>query len=203
MSKVIKLIPWLIIAYTFWQGYLIYEEFSSKKTSLQEQISLIKRKINKSKARRRNIKSYRKDVASAKSNIGKITKALEDIQKKLPQQKDDAKIFEFFRNLASGLLIKDVSFSPSIENNKGFYIEKNYNFSAKGTYLQFLLFFEKIARTERLFNIKNVSFTRFKTKKQGYFQTINAAVSIESYRYNPDHKEKSGIESIESEFNKK
>ena len=54
---------------------------------------------------------------------------------------------------------------------------------------------EKISENERLLNIKALRMYKDdSTQVRGRFQLIKAEMSIEAYRYNPNHKEKREIE---------
>lgn len=190
----------LILLWGVWEAYLVYEAFNNKKLEIANQIPVLNQRIAKAQREKRQIKEYLRDIEKAKQNIEIVAKEVETLQRKLPETIKDAENLAMIKEIAEGLNIKNIYLSPGIEENKGFYFTKRYELSASGTYLQMLIFFEKIGVSERLLNIKNVEIKKSEEKQRGRFQLINAKVTIEAYRYNPNHKEDRGIDEIEKNF---
>ena len=122
------------------------------------------------------------------------------MQKQLPTDVNDAKVQEMLGGIASKLKIKKPVQFPEAESNKGFYFAKEYTFKGRGTFLQSLIFFENLAKTERILNVKNVKISQSPEKDRGRFQIIEMETRVESFRYNEGHEEKSGVEEIEQQF---
>lgn len=177
-------------------------EFEEQKVLKQDRIPALENKIRKSKKQKKQLAQYFKDIEKAKERIEKVAEEVEALQKKLPNNISDTQNLELIKGVAEGLNIKNVFLTPGNEENKGFYLTKRYEFNGTGTYLQFLVFFEKIAENDRLLNITSLTMSKTKKKQRGRFQLINCAANIIAYRYNPDHKEDRGIEAIEQEYNK-
>ena len=200
MMGLIQKIHILILLWGAWECYLVYEAFNNKKLEIANQIPVLNQRIAKAQREKRQIKEYLRDIEEAKQNIEIVAKEVETLQRKLPETIKDAENLAMIKEIAEGLNIKNIYLSPGIEENKGFYFTKRYELSASGTYLQMLIFFEKIGVSERLLNIKNVEIKKSEEKQRGRFQLINAKVTIEAYRYNPNHKEDRGIDEIEKNF---
>jgi Tfp pilus assembly protein PilO len=200
MVTVISKIWILIIAYGAFEAWTIYQTHEEDMTSLETSIPQIQNQINRAKKERKQIKSYLRDIEEAKKNIELVALEVEKLQKKLPETIKDAENLSLIKKIAEGLNIKKIFLSPGIEENKGFYLTKRYEFTATGTFLQFLIFFEKIGGSERLLNVREVELRRSSDKQRGRFQLTNARVVVEAYRYNPDHKEDRGISDIETKF---
>ncbi len=192
----------LILCYGAWEGYVVYETHTENLKQKEDVIAGIRARIRKAKKEERQIKTYLKDIEEAKKNIELVAQEVERLQKKLPEKIQDVENLSIIKDIATGLNIKNIYLSPGTEENKGFYFTKRYEFSGVGTYLQYLVFFEKIASSERLLNVREVEFKRSQEPQRGRFQLTNAKIIIESYRYNPDHKEDRGIQKLESEFSK-
>lgn len=203
MAKLISNIHWIIIFYTLFQCYTVFEEQDDKLNSLKESLPLLKQQLSKQRKEHRQIKSYFKDIEEAKKNIEIVAKEVEKIQRKLPSQVDDTVNLSLFRSVSEKLNMKSVDLQPSLEDNRGFYYAKEYILKAQATYLQFIRFMEDVGNSEKLINITEVDFSKLDKKQRGRFQLIDGTVKIESYRYNPQHKENRGFEDIEKEFNKK
>lgn len=200
MMGLVQKIHIFILLWGAWQGYLTWETYNTKKTEITEQIPIINQRLVKVQREKRQIKEYLKDIEEAKQNIELVAKEVEGLQRKLPETIKDAENLALVKNIAESLNVKNIYLSPGIEENKGFYYTKRYELSASGTYLQMLIFFEKIAVSERLLNVRNLEVTRSEEKQRGRFQLINAKITIEAYRYNPNHKEDRGISEIEKNF---
>lgn len=200
MMGIIQKIHIFILLWGVWEGYLLWDTFTTKKQEIANQIPVINQRIAKAEREKKQIKEYLRDIEEAKNNIELVAKEVESLQKKLPETIKDAENLGLIKSIAEGLNIKNIYLSPGIEENKGFYFAKRYELSASGTYLQMLIFFEKIGVSERLLNIKNVEIKKSEEKQRGRFQLINAKISIEAYRYNPNHKEDRGIQEIEKNF---
>lgn len=202
MAKLISNIHWIVIFYTIFQCYTVFEEQDDKLNSLKESLPLLQQQLSKQRKEHRQIKSYFKDIEEAKKNIEIVAKEVEKIQRKLPSQVDDTVNLSLFRSVSEKLNMKSVDLQPSLEDNRGFYYAKEYILKAQATYLQFIRFMEDVGNSEKLINITEVDFSKLDKKQRGRFQLIDGTVKIESYRYNPQHKENRGFEDIEKEFNK-
>lgn len=190
----------LILAYGGWEIWLAYEEHTGKMNDIANTIPQIQSQINRAKKEKRQIRSYLRDIEEAKKNIELVAQEVEKLQRKLPEAIKDTENLSLLKNIAEGLNIKKVYLSPGTEENQGFYYTKKYEFSGTGTFLQFLIFLEKVGNSERLLNIKEVNLKRSEEKQRGRFQLTNARFVVEAYRYNPDHKEDRGIDKLEEEF---
>jgi hypothetical protein len=66
--------------------------------------------------------------------------------------------------------------------------------------LQFLIYFERIANSERLINVQAVKFSTLQEKQKGRFQMLNMSAVLEGFRYNSSYREDTGIDKIEEQF---
>jgi Tfp pilus assembly protein PilO len=203
MNKIISNIHWIIILYVSFNLYMKYEENMEAIETKRSSIPNIKRQIKKKRKDKKQLKQYFKDIENAKQKIERVAEQVEALQKQLPNNISDTENLELIKGLAEGLNIKNIFLTPGIEENKGFYMVKRYDFNGTGTFLQFLVFFEKVAENDRLLNVTSLKMANTGKKQRGRFQLVNCNASIIAYRYNPNHKEDRGIESIESKFVKK
>lgn len=203
MGKIVSNIHWIIIFYVSFNLYMAHEEnmtgIENKKTSIPN----IKNQIKKKKRDKKQLKQYFKDIENAKQRIERVAEQVEALQKQLPNNISDTENLELIKGLAEGLNIKNVFLTPGNEENKGFYLIKRYEFNGTGTFLQFLVFFEKVAENDRLLNVTSLKMNKTEKKQRGRFQLVNCKANIIAYKYNPNHKEDRGIKMIEDEFDKK
>ena len=202
-AKLMKYMPLIIILYSGYELNNLYTEHEELLTSKQGAIPAIQNRINKYKRDRKEVETYMADIESAKKRIELVAQEVESLQKKLPSNISDPENLAMFQGFTDNLNIREVSIVPGQEENFGFYFKKRYELKGKGTFLQFLILMEKIAENERLLNIKSIRmFKDDSTQFRGRFQLIKAEMSIEAYRYNPDHKEKREIEAPPAEEEK-
>ena len=195
MYIIIKSLPWLIIVYGFWSGYELYEVRSEENESLIQEVSGLKSRLVKLEKAKKEIEAYYADIETAKSNIKKISKQFSLVQKKLPEKQNDKENFNLFKDIAKRVLIKEVKFTSGKDNPKKGYIEKSYTVNAKGTYMQFLLFFELLYKYEQLFDVKNILFRTANTEERGRFQVVEGQFDVGTYVYSGKLEEnKSGDE---------
>lgn len=185
MGILFKNIHWFIIIYTVWTGYGAYGEKSTEKDELEGRVSAQRTKLKQVTKQRKEIQKYFEDISTSKEQMSKVEGELALAKQRLPDRIDDNKNTKTFSDIANKLNMINATITPSVESNKGFYFEKRYGLLGKGTFLQFLVFIEKIAGLDDLFNIKKVSFKPDNEKNRGRFQILKGEVSIAAYRYNP------------------
>lgn len=198
----VKNIHWLIILNTGYGYYTRLEEHNiqieqilSEKPTIEEQISKLKKKVDEAKIFLANLEVSKKRVQEVASQI-------EQVQRQLPNTIDDTAILDFFSTEAQNLNIQ-VNLMPGAEEPRDFYIAKKYSIRGNGTYLQFMIFMERIASSERLINVQNVRLTPQTEKQKGRFQMLALDATLESFKYNSAYKEDTGISKIEEEFKPK
>ncbi|GAB4017129.1 MAG: hypothetical protein Fur0010_17500 [Bdellovibrio sp.] len=198
MEALLSKLHIFIILYAGFNLYTIYEARIQEQELSESQLPVLQTKLQKKKKEKSQLKDYYNDIEEAKQKIELVANEVEKIQKKFPSQISDTENLMLIKTSAESLNIKNIFLTPGVEENKGFYFIKKYEFKGMGTYLQFLMFFEKIAQSDRLLNVRNVKLTRSQIKQRGRFEVIDCEATLEAYRHNPDYKEDRGIETIET-----
>ena len=62
------------------------------------------------------------------------------------------------------------------------------------TFLQFLIFFERVGNASRIYNLQNLKLSAVNERKRGRFQVLKGEAQIQAYRYNPEFKVDRGFE---------
>lgn len=200
MDKLLSKLHIFFFLYVLWQGYGIYLEQSNELNLLKERLPGIQNNISREQTKKSRTKEFLKDVDEAKSRIETVAAEVEKLQRQLPADVSDTENLGLIKGIAEQMNVKNVILAPGEEEDKGFYLIKHYNFKGTGTFLQFLIFFEKIAENERLLNITEFELLKVKEERRGRFQLLDTTVRIGAYKYNPRHKEERGIEKIEGAF---
>jgi Tfp pilus assembly protein PilO len=190
----------LIILWTGYQVYAKFEEHQTNLESLNTQIPTIEGTIARAKKEKKQLENYFSDIEEAKQRIQKVRDDVEKVQRQFPSEISDTENISLLSSIAESLNIKNISLSPSNEESKGFYFTKAYTIKADGTFLQFLIFLERISEAPRLMNVRDIKLVQKNNKQKGRFQVISSELVVEVYRYNQSHKEDTGIEEIEQKF---
>lgn len=196
MVKLFKNLHLILFLYTGFVLFTKWEEHQIIIEQLDTQIPVLEGNIRDAKREKRDLENYVKDIDEARNRIELVALEVEKTQQQLPSEISDAQNFSIIREAAESLNIREVSITPSEEVLRGFYYAKTYNITAKGTFLQFLIFFEKIGESTRLLNIRNLTIIRSQQQQRGRFQLLDFGAAVEAYRYNQDYKEDRGVEDI-------
>ncbi len=197
MAALIGKIWIAIILWTAYTVYTKYDEHSQKLEAARGELPAIQAQIAKKQKEKKDLENYFADIQEAKEKIEKVAKEIERLQQQFPAEISDTDNLAMISSAAEILNIKQIFLSPGEEENKGFYFTKLYNIKAAGTYLQLLIFLEKIGEAKRLLNVHDMKLSKMEKKQKGRFQLINMEMNIGVYRYNPSYKESRGIDEIE------
>ncbi len=203
MDKITKKLHLILLIYFLYESWALYDKFAKEEESINTQIPTLEAQIKTNTKKKNELKKYFEDIEGTKKRIEKVAQEVEALQKKFPDKISDTENLGLLRDIAESINIKNVFLSPGDETLKGFYFSKAYNFKASGTFLQFLIFLEKVSKSERILNIRNIDLVKSNEKQKGRFQLINAEIVIEAYRYNPNYKENRGYDEIEKQFQQK
>lgn len=188
----------LFILYGAFLTYEAYQEVEVQKALLENDMNTISANIRKKKSELRKLKEYEKDVERKKEEIETVALKLEEAQRRLPKEISDNESINLIKTIGETLKIKNVQINPSGQSEHGFYITKYYSFSGKGTYLQYLLLLENIAKQERILNVRDINLRKISKVNKSRYEIIDLAATVESYVYNPNHREERGIKAIEA-----
>lgn len=197
MLSIVNKLYLLLILYGCFLTYEAYSEIQIEREALQNEAQSFEARINKKKRELKKLKDYEKDVERKKEEIEIVAQKLEETQRRLPKDISDNESINLIKKIGESLKIKEVQIIPSGQEENGFYITKFYTFSGKGTYLQFLLLLENISKQERILNVRDINLSKISKTNKSRYEIINLAATIESYIYNPNHRENRGIEEIE------
>ncbi len=192
-----------------WMVWSFYDRYDVHQETLKEVNSkapMIKKKLVKKQKELEAINDYLEDIEKAKDTIEKVALQIEELQQKLPDKISDTENLEVITSIAEKINLKGMLLRPGKERDEDFYITKEYNFTSRGTYLQFLIFLEKIgelSKSQQLFNVSSIELIRIDGKRKGRFQLIEGKISVLAYKYNESYREDRGISTIEREYRNK
>ena len=199
LFKYLHFIILIFGVYTLWGDY---EEFNNNVQEKEEQISVIQVRVGKLKKRVKLLDGFLEDLNESKKQLNDILAEFEQIQQQLPEEIRDTDVLDLFSREADFMNIKDVFLQPREEKTREFYVAKQYEIKATGTYLQFLVYFERLEKKPRLIDVVQLSLVNSSSaKNKGRFQLVDVNAKIEVFKYSSqtdnskdatDKEEKSG-----------
>jgi hypothetical protein len=194
VNSFIANVHFVIFAYGLYCVYGMYEEHSLRMEELNNQFPEVEQNIVKAEKKMKDIKEFERKAEESKIRVEEVAKNIEAVQKQLPSDISDNQILTFFNQEMSTLNIKDPNITPGKEEPGTYFISKGYSLKARGTFLQFLVFFERIGSASRIYNVKKLSLVNSEPNQRGRFQMISSDSLIDAYRFNPDFKVDRGFE---------
>jgi Tfp pilus assembly protein PilO len=197
-NKLIANIHYIILFYAIYGFYTSYDEHLLKVEGIRAELPSLQVEIQKNKKKVAEIDEFKKKTEEYKARVETAAKNIEAVQKQLPSDISDSSILQIFNNEFGFLNIKDPSITPGQEVESTYFISKDYSLKAKGTFLQFLIFFERLDNAARIFNIKSIKLVNHDSGQKGRFQMIGGEAVIQAFRFNPKFKVERGFEQTDT-----
>lgn len=200
----IKNLHVFILIYAGFGLFAIWEEKSVELENAAGQVPAVASKIQRAKVKLARIKKFKKNLVSSEKRVQEVVKKIEKVQRQLPSEINDTEVQGLLSDISNKLKILEPSPSPGNEEKKGFYFAKSYNFEAKGTFLQFLIFYELLGNEDRILNVSELSMkVSDSNDMRSRFQILDFETGIESYRYNTAYRVKEETENEKDKTAKK
>lgn len=183
-----------LLLYILFGVYESWEAHTQEMESLEAEIPGLQQQIATSEQKVKEITDFIKKADEYKVRVEEVAKTIEAVQRQLPSETNDSQIISFFQDEMKALNIKDPTIMPGGESSSTYYITRDYKIAATGTFLQFLIFFERVGNASRIYNLQNMKLTAVNEKKRGRFQVLRGEAQIQAYRYNPEFKVDRGFE---------
>jgi Tfp pilus assembly protein PilO len=203
VSNALSKLHLIIFLYAAWSFYSVYSDYEVQIDEIAQQKPAIEAEIKKAEKKLSQIDEFRKNVDQTKLRVNEVFGNIEKVQRQLPSEILDIEILDFLAKEGRTLNVPELDPNPKDEQPMGFYISKQYGIKGRATFLQFVVFLERINGAERLFNVKNFKISAPVEAQKGRFQVVDFETTIDTFKFNSSYKESSGVEEIESEFNKK
>lgn len=194
VNKLISNIHVFILLYGLYGTWISFDEHSIRMEELVNQFPGIEAEIVNNQKKVKEIQEFVKKTEESKVRVEEVAKNIESAQKQLPAEINDNQILTFFNQEITSLNIKDPQITPGGETPSTYFISKEYRLTAKGTFLQFLIFLERVGNATRIYNIKNLKLINAESTQRGRFQLISGEGTIEAFRYNPEFKVDRGFD---------
>jgi Tfp pilus assembly protein PilO len=176
--------------YTTWVTYdehvLLVEQLNAKAAALALEIVAAEKKVGELEEFVRKSNEY-------KLRVEEVAKNIEAVQKQLPSETNDSQVISYFQSEINALNLKEADLTPGREQKSTYFISKDYSMKAKGTFLQFLIFFERVASADRLYNIQALKLYSTNERQRGRFQMLSGEGTIQAFRFNPEFRVERGF----------
>ena len=184
----------LIILYALYGVWVYWDEHSIAMEEMTMQSQGLDNEIEMNKKRLSEVQEFIKKRDEYKLRVEEVAKNIEAVQRQLPAEIVDNQIIEFFKKELTSLNVKEANVTPGGEKTSTYFISKDYELKAKATFLQMLIFFERIGTAARIFNVAELSMDVAPGGRKGRFQVIDGSAVIQAYRFNPAFRVERGIE---------
>ena len=178
----------MLLAWAFYSGYEVYNENSVKIEGVKERNQIQRAKLKKTERQLKQVKKFQENLEESKSRVKEVVEKISEMQKQLPSDIKDIEVTGKLTDFATMLKMVNPEVTPAVEVNRNFYFSKDYNLDMQGTYLQALIFFEKLENLSKQDRILNVKYLKLSVSEsadsRSRFKILDQTTTLEAYRYN-------------------
>jgi type IV pilus assembly protein PilO len=142
----------LILAVFF---YFFYWPKFKQMGSLTTQIADLEKKLAKAKRNAADLKKYQDQMKAAQTEFNLA-------MKKLPEKEEIPSLLTSISDAGQAVGLDFLLFQPKNEKKKEFYAELPVAMSLRGDYHNLAIFFDQVARLNRIVNVENITIARAK-----------------------------------------
>ncbi|MBI2836754.1 MAG: type 4a pilus biogenesis protein PilO [Acidobacteria bacterium] len=129
--------------------YYFYTDMRDQMKALEDELQTLQSDINKGLV----MEAKREEF---KLEIERLNQKLDTLKRILPERQEVDDILRKLQGLAAESNLNILRFTPGAENKKEFYIEWPIAIDISGTYHNLAIFFDKIGKFSRIFNINGL-----------------------------------------------
>lgn len=157
-------------------GYFFYWPKFEKIGNLTKELTKLEGKLATAK---RNAADLKKFQAKMKEAEAKFNMAM----KKLPEKEEIPSLLTSISDAGQAVGLEFLLFQPKNEKKKEFYAEIPVSMSLRGDYHNLAIFFDQVARLNRIVNIENITMNRVKKGKQKSLGELTAKCTAVTYKF--------------------
>ena len=188
MNMLIKNLHIFILLYVLYIGFEFQTELDLKLTQAKSTLTAAEVKLEKTNRDLKSVLKFQENLDESKKRITEVVNRIAEMQRQLPSDIKDIEVTGKITSFANDLKMVNPNVTPKAEVNNKFYISKEYNFDSQGTYLQALVFFEKLekmAMSDRILNVKYIKFKQSENSDpRSRFKILDITTTLEAYKYN-------------------
>lgn len=189
LQKVLSKAHWAILIYF---GFMIHENYVEHEEMMEGLNSSkdgIQGQLRRLKENKKLLDTAVSDVDKIKRDIEHMNEEIKKLQERLPPGASPRETVVMFKGIAENINMKEVDIRPEGNDDREGYSVNRYEFNSVATFLQTLIFFEKIQDTQRIFNVDSVIIEMAEQQeKRGRFQFVKTYAMLESFYQNTKPK---------------
>jgi len=132
----------------------------------------------------KQLRVKKKELDTIEAELQDMNRTLKELEVIIPQKKEISDILRKIQQLAFDCLLNITRFAPKEEIIKEFYSESPIAIEITGNYHNLGIFFDRLSRFSRLFNIENFSIKAL--AKQSESSTISANWTAKTYLFHEE-----------------
>ncbi len=158
--------------------YFFYWPKFEKIGSLKIQLTKLEDKLKTAKRNAAGLKKFQAQMKEAEAQFNMA-------MKKLPEKEEIPSLLTSISDSGQAVGLDFLLFEPKAEKKKEFYAEIPVAMSLQGDYHNLAVFFDQVARLNRIVNIENIAISRGKKGKKGSSssQRLTATCTAVTYKF--------------------
>ena len=155
--------------------YFLYLPKFEKINSLKKQLTDLEQKLSTAKRNAADLKKFQAKMKEAEAQFKMA-------MKKLPETKEIPSLLTAISDSGQQVGLEFLLFEPKKEKKKEFYAEIPVAMSLRGNYHNLAIFFDQVARLNRIVNITNIQMTRAKGKGKAAGELLAKCTAV-TYKF--------------------
>ncbi|MBW2584932.1 MAG: type 4a pilus biogenesis protein PilO, partial [Deltaproteobacteria bacterium] len=155
--------------------YFLYLPKYEKINSLKKQLTDLEQKLSTAKRNAADLKKFQAKMKEAEAQFNMA-------MKKLPETKEIPSLLTAISDSGQQVGLEFLLFEPKKEKKKEFYAEIPVAMSLRGDYHNLAIFFDQVARLNRIVNITNIQMTRAKGKGKAAGELLAKCTAV-TYKF--------------------
>ena len=148
-----------------------------------EQIGVLTKKLTKLEKELATAKRNAADLKKFQAKMKEAEAQFNLAMKKLPEKEEIPSLLTSISDAGQAVGLEFLLFQPKNEKKKEFYAEIPVAMSLRGDYHNLAIFFDQVARLNRIVNIQNITMTRVKKGKKKSLGELTAKCTAVTYKF--------------------
>ena len=157
-------------------GYFFYWPKIEKIGALAKELTKLEDKLKTAKRNAADLKKFQAKMKEAEAQFNMA-------MKKLPEKEEIPSLLTSISDAGQAVGLEFLLFQPKNEKKKEFYAEIPVSMSLRGDYHNLAIFFDQVARLNRIVNIENITMNRVKKGKKKSLGELTAKCTAVTYKF--------------------
>jgi type IV pilus assembly protein PilO len=174
-------LPWYgqLGAFVLMGALSIYGFYTYYVTDTQAEIRLKETRLTALRADVTKGRATAGRLGEFQNQVSDLERRLDALKNVLPEQKDVADTLRRIQGLATQSNLTLLRFTPAVQKQQALYLEVPYQLIADGSYHNLALFFDRVAKFQRIINVGDISISA--KPRQDASSTITATLTATTF----------------------